>query len=133
VSAFPTGYREYVTRFGSGVLGGYIRIYPPGRILSGSGNVFEWREWIAAHWYWEKGRDVLTSEQALQSVIIGATLDGDNLIVHPDHPERVYVLPRHHEEILIAGEGLPAAIERLCGSGMLTEAFEDRGFDPEVF
>ena len=33
---FPTGYREYVTRFGEGVLGGYyIRIYPPRRILSG--------------------------------------------------------------------------------------------------
>src|SRR5262245_40085049 len=31
---FPTGYREYVTKFGEGVLGGsYIRIYPPHRIL----------------------------------------------------------------------------------------------------
>ena len=38
---FPTGYREYVTRFGAGVLGGsYIRIYPPRRILD---DLFEWR------------------------------------------------------------------------------------------
>src|SRR5262245_54138289 len=34
---FPTGYRQYVTRFGEGTLGGsYIRVYPPHRILKGS-------------------------------------------------------------------------------------------------
>ncbi len=44
---FPTGYREYVTRFGEGVLGGsYIRIYPPRRILSGANNLAEWRQRI---------------------------------------------------------------------------------------
>ena len=46
---FPTGYREYVTRFGEGVLGGtYVRIYPPRRIVSGDGNVrmeFNQGEW----------------------------------------------------------------------------------------
>src|SRR5262249_5818960 len=43
---FPTGYREYVTKFGEGVLGGsYIRIYPPHRILAGtSNNLLQWRE-----------------------------------------------------------------------------------------
>lgn len=37
---FPSGYREYVTQFGEGVLGGsYVRIYPPRRILSGANNL----------------------------------------------------------------------------------------------
>lgn len=128
---FPTGYREYVTRFGEGVLGGtYLRIYPPCRILSGSNNVAEWRQRIAEYWFWDDGRDVLTREQVLESVIIGDTLDGDELVVHPSNPERVYVLPRDSENILVAGDGLPAAIEWLCGSGTLTEAFAERNFEP---
>jgi hypothetical protein len=128
---FPTGYRQYVSRFGEGVLGGsYIRIYPPHRILSGVNNLAEWRQRIDKYWFWDDGRDVLTKEQALRSVIIGDTMEGDELIVHPDHPEWVYALPRNSEDIYIAGEGLPAAIEWLCGSGSLTEAFTERNFEP---
>jgi hypothetical protein len=129
---FPTGYREYVTKFGEGVLGGsYIRIYPPHRILGGtSNNLLQWRQRISAYWFWDLGRDVLTKEEALQSVIIGDTLDGDELIVHPSKPERVFVLPRNRHKIYVAGDGLPEAIEWLCSSGTLTEAFDERNFEP---
>lgn len=128
---FPTGYREYVTRFGDGVLGGsYIRIYPPQRILSGENNLDEWRQRIGEYWFWDDGREVLTKEQALQAIIIGDTLDGDELIFHPREPERIYVLPRHSEEIYMAGMGLPEAIEWLCSSGKLTEPFSQRNFEP---
>jgi hypothetical protein len=128
---FPTGYREFVTRFGEGVLGGsYVRIYPPRRILSGENCLAEWRQRIAAYWFWDGGRDVLTKQQALESVIIGDTADGDELIVHPDNPERVYVLPRDSDDIHVAGDGLPAAIEWLCGSGTLTQPFTERNFEP---
>ena len=128
---FPTGYREFITRFGEGVLGGsYVRIYPPRRILSGPNSLAEWRRRIDEYWSWGEGRDVLTKEQALQSVLIGDTLDGDELIVHPDNPERVYVLPRESENIFVAGDGLPAAIAWLCESGALTEPFTERNFEP---
>ena len=89
---FPIGYREYVTRFGEGVLGGdYVRIYPPRRILGGSNNVQEWRRRVGAYWFWDAGRQVLTKAQALEGVIIGDTVDGDELLVHPSDPERIYV------------------------------------------
>jgi hypothetical protein len=128
---FPAGYREYVTRFGEGVLAGpYVRIYPPRRILSGPNNVAEWRRRIDEYWFWDGGSDVLTKEQALESVIIGDTAEGDELIVHPDNPERVYVLPRDGEDIHVGGDGLPAAIEWLCSSGTLTEPFAERNFEP---
>lgn len=128
---FPTGYREYVTRLGEGVLGGaYVRIYPPRRIMSGNNNVAEWRQRIDEYWHWDDGQDVLTKEQVVGSVIIGDTVDGDELIVRPDNPERIYVLPRDSEAILIAGDGLPAAIEWLCSSGELAEAFAERNFEP---
>ena len=128
---FPSGYREFVTRFGDGVLGGsYIRIYPPRRILTGANNLTEWRQRIDQYWFWDDGRDVLTREQALESIIIGDTADGDELIVHPGNPERVYVLPRESESIYAAGDGVPAAIEWLCSSGTLTEPFAVRHFEP---
>jgi hypothetical protein len=128
---FPTGYREYVTRFGEGVLGGsYVRIYPPRRILSDENNLAEWRQRIDEYWFWDDGREVLRKEQALLSVIIGDTLEGDELIVHRSNPERICVLPRNSEDVYVAGDGLPAAIECLCGSGTLTEAFSERNFEP---
>ena len=128
---FPTGYREYVTHLGEGVLGGsYIRIYPPRRILSGPNNVTEWRQRIDEFWFWDDGKDVLTKEMALQSVIIGDTLNGDELVVHPSNPERVLVLPRDSETIYVGGEGLAATIEWLCSSGELTEPFVERDFEP---
>lgn len=128
---FPAGYREYVTRFGEGVLGGsWIRIYPPQRILSGNNNHAEWRERIRQYWFWDEGREVLDQAAALECTLIGDTCDGDELIVHPSTPERIYVLPRHSENIFIAGDGLPAALEWLCSSGELTEAFDERIFEP---
>jgi hypothetical protein len=128
---FPSGYREYVTQFGEGVLGGsYVRIYPPRRILSGANNVAEWRRRIHRYWFWGGGSNALTKEQALEAVIIGDTLDGDELIVHPANPERIYILPRQSEKIHVAGDGLPAAIEWLCTSGVLTEPFPERNFEP---
>jgi len=128
---FPSGYREYVTRFGEGELGGtYVRIYPPRRILAGENNLEEWRQRIDKYWFWNEGIDVLTKAQALVSVIIGDTLDGDELIVHPGNPERIYVLPRQSEKIYAARDGLAAAIEWLCTSGTLTEPFPERNFEP---
>jgi SMI1-KNR4 cell-wall len=126
----PHGYREYVTQFGDGVLGGcYVRIYPPQRILRGDNNVMEWRERIRAYWFWGDDATTLTKSQALESIIIGDTLGGDELVVHPSRPERIYVLPRNFETIFVAGDGLPDAIEWLCSSGELTEAFAERNFE----
>lgn len=130
---FPEGYEEYVTRFGKGIFGGtYIRIYLPTRILSGENNNDEWRERIGEYWFWDEGRDVLSKAAAIECVIIGDTWDGDELIVHPSDPEKIYILPRHSEMIYVAGHGLPEAIEWLCSSGVLTEAFDERNFEPDA-
>jgi hypothetical protein len=72
----------------------------------------------------------LTKQEALASVIVGDTLAGDELIVNPVKSERIFILPRDFEEIFEAGDGLPAAIEWLCSSGTLCEAFSDRNFEP---
>ena len=129
--SFPKGYREFVTTLGEGILGGcYIRVYPPKRILRGLNNVREWRERIDEYWFWDDGREVLPKSKALECFIIGDTMDGDELIFHPSRPDRIFVLPRHYEHIPFVDGGLFTTLHWLCASGELTEAFDEREFEP---
>ena len=127
---FPTGYREYVTRFGQGILGGYIRIYPPTILVDGNNRLQEWRKRIEEYWFWRQGETVLPKHKALECIIVGDTLDGDELVFHPDQPNKIYVLPRHSEKIFVVRGGLESLIEWLCASGVLTDAFPQRDFEP---
>lgn len=128
---FPNGYREYVTRFGEGILGGsYVRIYPPRRILNGSNNVKEWRGRIKQYWFWDEGSNVLSKDRALESIILGDTMDGDEIVFHPSQPDRLLILPRHHEAIFEAGKDLYQTLSWLCSSGVLTAPFAEREFEP---
>ena len=71
----------------------------------------EWRARIAEYWFWTTVPHRLTPSRALQAAVIGDTTDGDELVVHPDEPERIYVLPRYDDNVYVAGDGLPAAVE----------------------
>lgn len=134
---FPAGYREYVTRLGEGTLGGdYVRIYPPWRILIGDNNLEEWRERIDKYWFWDEGRETLSKENALQGIIVGDTVDGDEILFHPSEPDIIYVLPREEGIVYRIGPslfkkpGLLKAIEWLCSSGKLTKKIKERNFEP---
>jgi hypothetical protein len=124
---FPQGYREYVTTLGEGTLGHFIRVYPPWRVLA---ELDSWRDRIRQYWFWDAGSDVLTDEQAEESIIIADTLNGAELIFHPSQSNRLLVLPRDDEVICEAGANLIDAIDWLCGSGKLIERFEPREFEP---
>lgn len=125
---FPAGYREYVTRLGEGVLGGsFVRIYPPWRIEK---ELPEWRRRINKHWFWDQGRELLPKERALECLIIGDTMNGDEVVFHPSRPNRLFVLPGESEDIFDAGVDLLTAIEWICTSGELIEPFDEREFEP---
>jgi predicted DNA-binding WGR domain protein len=125
----PEGYREYVKTLGEGILGGtFVRVYGPGTIAK---EVIPWRKRIKQYWFWDQGSAVLTKQRAVKSVIVGDTLQGDELIFHPEEPDRLLVLPRHKEKIFVAGSTLLEAVEWLCGSGKLTRRFKEREFKPE--
>jgi hypothetical protein len=125
---FPRGYREYVTTLGEGVLGGsFVRVYPPWRVLR---ELAPWRERVRKYWFWEKGRKLLPKERAIESVILGDTVGGDELVFHPGKPDRLFVLPRQRETIFEAGADLLTAVEWMCGSGKLTKRFTERDFEP---
>lgn len=123
-ASLPAGYREFMLGLGEGVLGGaYVRVYPPWRI---GRELQSWRDRIREYWFWEG----LAKERALEAVVVGDTLDGDELIFHPSDPDEIWVLPRNSEQALRAGRGLWEALEWLCSSGVLTESFAERRFEP---
>lgn len=126
--AFPSGYREYVTRLGEGVLGGsFVRIYPPWRIEK---ELAEWRRRINKYWFWDQGRELLPKERALECMLIGDTVNGDELVFHPSRPNKLFVLPRDGEQIFDAGDDVLSAVEWMCASGELVEPFDERKFEP---
>lgn len=123
----PPGYREYVTTLGEGCLSDWVRIYPPWRILGGL--LDEYRQLMAQYWFWDEGPPVLTQSQAAESTPVGDTLDGDWLVFHPAL-QLHFVLPRHSENIFIAGSNLFDALDWLCLSGILTNPIESLEFEP---
>lgn len=123
--AFDEDYKEYVLVYGSGILGGtYVRIFLPETIIL---TLEEWRNRITEYWFWDEGKEVMTKDQVLSSVRIGDTFDGDEIILYKGE---YFVLPRYSEMIYKAGNTLEEIITWLCSSGILTEAFSEREFEP---
>lgn len=122
---FDEDYKEYVSTYGSGILGGtYVRIYLPETIIL---TLSEWKSRIAEYWFWDEGAAVLTKDEVLNAVRIGDTYDGDEIILLKNE---CFILPRHSEMIYKAGNTLEETINWLCSSGILTEAFSEREFEP---
>ncbi|WP_281991722.1 SMI1/KNR4 family protein [Aquimarina aggregata] len=122
---FEDDYIEYIFKYGEGVLGGtYVRVYLPKKIMETHN---DWLERISEYWFWDAGKEVMTKKEALESVRIGDTFDGDEIIFYKNE---YFILPRHSDKIYNTGESLEKTIEWLCSSGILTEPFIEREFEP---
>lgn len=122
---FDEDYKDYVQKYGSGILGGtYIRVYLPETIVL---TLEEWKNRIKEYWFWDEGKEVLIKDEVLNSIRIGDTFDGDEIVLLNS---QYYILPRNSEMIYKAGNTLEEAINWLCSSGILTEAFTEREFEP---
>ncbi|MEQ1490142.1 MAG: SMI1/KNR4 family protein, partial [Terricaulis sp.] len=127
---FPSGYSQFITRFGRGILGGLVRIYTPAELLNGPRNVNDWRARIDEYWFWEQSAALLAKAKALECVVIADTVGGDELIFHPDQPDRLYVLAHDFDEAYLASEqGLETAVDWFFTSGVIDEPFEDESFE----
>ncbi|RAU19836.1 hypothetical protein DN062_01820 [Nitrincola tibetensis] len=115
---FPDGYSDFVTRLGEGSYSNFVRVYLPSRIVE---EHREFQDRWKQYFFWDKGHEVLTKEQIVESFIIADTVQGDELIFHPAQPNRLFVLPRYHDTVFVAGNGFPAAVDWLCKSGQLTD------------
>ena len=111
-------------------MAGKIRVFPPYQILEGDLGIDAWRGRIKEYWFWDTAESVLPQTRALECVLIADTTDGDELVFHPDQPNRIYVLPRYDETSYIAGDGLWPAIQWLLTSGVLFDEVEDHSSQP---
>lgn len=126
---FPPGYREYIMRLGSGVLGGtLVRVYHPSRVVK---ELADFRERIREYWLWDDGHPQLSEKHILESIRIAETLSGDELIFHPSDPTRLYCLTRGGPDVHAVGRSLLEAIDWLCSAGVVTRAFIERNFEPD--
>ncbi len=99
----PMGYREYMTSLGAGLYCDLVRIYRPLRILTEYQDARQrWRD----NFLWNSGTRILSREQVFQSVLFGDTIDGDQIIVAPHEPFKLFVLSRHDDSIWEMGAAL---------------------------
>lgn len=129
-TAFPSGYREYITTLGYGLTGSLVQIYPPWKILHPKLGLQDWRKGIDKYWFWDDSSDVLEKSKALECIIFGHLTIGEQLIFHPSAPDDIYVISHDEEAIFKTGPGLLPAIEWICTSDVLIEPFDDREFEP---
>ena len=123
---FPDGYAEYVTELGEGLLSGYLRIWSPRKVeaeLAGASSASSPKISSGI-------RTVPSLRAAGETVMLGDTMDGDDLVFHPERPDDLFVLPRHDDQVYRVGPGLDAAIDWLCDSGVLTRPMPFRYFEP---
>jgi hypothetical protein len=99
----PSGYREFITRFGEGSYADLFRLYPPDRIRA---DLAEMRARWAEFWFFDQSADLLASHEAQEAVPIGDTFDGDELVVHPKRDDVVFILPRHVDRIATVASDL---------------------------
>ena len=68
---------------------------------------------------------MLPKERAVECVIVGDTMNGDELIFHPTRNNRLFVLPNESDQVLDAGGDLLMAIEWMIGLRQLVEPTAD--------
>ena len=66
----------------------------------------------------------------MECVVLGDTVNGDELIFHPGRPDRLFVLPHESENVFDPGRDVLEAVEWICASGQLVEPFAERQFEP---
>lgn len=90
VTVYPQGYLRFLRRFGEGTYRGWLNVQlPDAEVLKP----------FAEYGLWEHDENSPISEQQIgECIVIGTTVDGDFLAVHPQ-TARLLWLPRHAEHV----------------------------------
>jgi hypothetical protein len=122
----PTGYSEYVQRFGRGLLNDLLRVMLPGDVVSALAG---WRVTKSEYWYWDDLHPDVSRGRVLDSVPLADTANGDALCFHRDDPDMVIVLPRDEQRIYVAEPGLVGAVDWVFSSGVLQRPERPSAFE----
>jgi hypothetical protein len=131
---FPAGYREFIARFGGGILADFLRIFPPRRILYSSTGVEELRHLIDVNWFWQQGTALLAETRGMETILLVDTKCGAELVFHLSTPDRIYALSGDEDRtIYLAGDGFLTALEWVLTSGVLVAPGRELSFQPWNF
>jgi hypothetical protein len=106
--ALPSGYRDFVTRFGEGDYADLFRVSAPDAIRA---HLAEDRARWAQFWFFAGSEHLLTQREMADAVRVADTFDGDEFVAHPKRRDVVFVLPRDSDRIVT----LPADLRGLTG------------------
>ncbi|MGK5026209.1 SMI1/KNR4 family protein [Janthinobacterium sp. RB2R34] len=108
--ALPADHREFLKKFGEGVLFNYFRIFGLDKITAEAKDFQDrWQEYFL----WEDPGSALKIAQMANCVIIGDNFNGDELVVSHDYPGEVFYFPQDEEQILRLGPSLEDALVKL--------------------
>lgn len=125
----PSGYREYMTAYGKGILADFLEVFTPAELLEGDTSIEKWRQGIEKNgWDWDEN---LLDEEAIPELApLATTSEGDYLVFHPDDPEVIYLLPAESATAkCLSTEGFEAAITALLDDPL--DSTESWDFVPE--
>ena len=82
---FPDGYAEYVTELGDGLLSNFLRIWSPKKVEA---DLDEHRQRLSENFFWDHDGP-LTQARARETVAIAHSMNGDELVFHPERPDEL--------------------------------------------
>jgi len=115
---FPDGYRDYVTNLGAGVCNDTVVVYMPSAVIAGRVEAQDiWAAFAPSRYH--DGFDLLPLHRMVESINVMGTVDGDEVVFHPDTPNELYALPRHDGRIHKIGRTLDEAMSWLLDAGVV--------------
>jgi hypothetical protein len=123
---FPPGYDEFMLRFGVGDFAGYLRPYPPSRVVR---ELKENRDRSAQDFWVGAGVKISRNERA-ELIPFADTIDADSFAFHPRNVGEIYVFPRHDDKIYKVGPSLLGLLEWVATSGTTVQPFSTAFFQP---
>lgn len=103
----PADHREFLERFGEGIVFNHFRIFGLDKIES-EAHTFQTR-W-QSFFLWDAPDSALRQEQMENCVIIGDTFNGDELVVSRDYPGEVFYFPQDEHRIVRMSSSLESAL-----------------------
>jgi hypothetical protein len=123
----PT-YREFMNTLGDGRYSNAVRVYSLNKILA---EINEFRERWQDYFLWDGEESALAKEDLVDAVVLGDSLDGDEIITVPAK-EGVFVLHRHRDVAVRVGNDIDDAIIYICDSGAIYNDINFHYFEGSV-
>lgn len=105
--SLPPDHRDFLLRFGEGVVFNHIRIFSPERAAAATIEArSRWQEFFL----WDEEDSALDEAALARCIIVGDTFNGDEFVLSPGPGSRLYYLPQDDFSAVDLGESLEAGV-----------------------